>query len=422
MKSIEKEPTSPALRRLDAARMEIVRLAPHKGELSDVFRDVCRVAAEALEVERVGIWLLVHDCQAIRCACLYERTRGEYSEGITLSAAEFPDYFASLAERKTIPAENAVRDPRTSQLEEAYLLPLGITSMLDAPIHLASGLAGVVCHEHVGPTREWTTEERDFAGSVADLVALKIKGAQLRHLRQLLHDREVDRVEYRHREDIARLAAGVAHDFRNILGVVLGNATALLEDLPPDSPSAGMVVAIRDAARRGAALAAQLVDAGRSPTEAARILDPNEVIEAYRPLLENLLTERHRLELWCEPGVGKVFIERTQLERILLNLVLNARDAMMDGGIIRVTTAGNRPASQGRIELRVEDKGGGIDAAILNRIFEPFFTTKTNGQGTGLGLTVVRQAVDHAGGTLRLENRPGHGATFIVELPRAAVG
>ena len=145
--------------------------------LRESFQQICRIAAETIEVERVGVWLYSTERDAIRCACLYERSRDTFSDGVTLLVEDFPEYFSALEERKAIPAEAASHDPRTAGLKSAYLDPLGITSLLDAPIFLAGRIVGVVCHEHTGPLREWTTEERDFAGSMADFVALKMKGA-----------------------------------------------------------------------------------------------------------------------------------------------------------------------------------------------------------------------------------------------------
>ena len=137
-------------RRTEQARLEIARLDP-AGGLVAVFRRACELAAETLEVERVGVWMFADDGKALRCVNLYERSRGEHSEGVTIRVADFPSYFAALEQRKSIPAEAAATDPRTAELCEPYLKPLGITSMLDAPIFQNGGVIGVVCHEHTGP-------------------------------------------------------------------------------------------------------------------------------------------------------------------------------------------------------------------------------------------------------------------------------
>jgi signal transduction histidine kinase len=328
--------------------------------------------------------------------------------------------------RKTIPAEHAVQDPRTSELAEAYLAPLGIEAMLDAPILLDGEVIGVVCHEHVHRPREWTTEERDFAGSVADCVALKIKGAEIiesQRIRQLDAERQA---AYRQRDGIANLAAGVAHDFRNLLTIVTGSARELklVADRPPDV--AELADTILAAAARGANLASQLMELAREHAGNPQVLDVVEATERVLDLLQQAAGPRHRVELSGAPFAGHVFLDPHHLERILLNLVVNARDAMTEGGLIRVTFHDGRPDDPApenhEVLLEVRDTGPGIPPEILPRIFEPFFSTKPRHEGSGLGLAVVRHLVELIGGTVEVESRVGEGTAFRLRLPRVAGG
>lgn len=410
--------TSLFRRPLDDARLRMSRLSTASMELSEVFRKLCEIAARALSVERAGIWLLVNHGSAIRCVCLFERSGGMFSEGATLRVEDFPSYFASLRVRRTIPAESAVHDPRTSELLETYLAPLGISSMLDAPILIDGQIQGVVCHEHVGPVREWATEERDFAGSVADLIALKIKGAEMENLRRVVRDLDSDRAEQRKSDCVAGLAAGVAHDFRNLLGIIHGYAKEIALDVPSDSPIREHVDEILKTVERGTALTSELMAVGREQGGHPKVFDPGAHLAAFLPALRRAVGDRHTIEFTRAPGVGRVFIEPSQLERIALNLVLNARDAMTRGGAVGLSVS----ADNGHVTLAVSDTGGGVEPSALERIFDPFFTTKPRGHGTGLGLTVVQQAVERAGGDLRVENQPGLGATFMVILPRVSGG
>lgn len=407
-------------RPMDDARLRIARLSPVKLELSEVFRQLCEIAADTLAVERAGIWLFVHHRTAIRCVCLFERTKRLISEGATLRVADFPNYFASLKVRKTVPAESAAHDPRTNELQAPYLAPLGITSLLDAPILIDGEMQGVVCHEHVGPVREWATEERDFAGSVADLVALKIKRAEIEKLRRIVRDLDTDRAAQRERESIASLAAGVAHDFRNLLVVINGFAEEITFDATAGSKTDQHAREIMATVERGTALTGELLAIARDQGGQPQVLDPCDHVTAFLPALQKAVGGRHTIDFKREPGIGRVFIEPSQLERIVMNLVLNARDAMTAGGTITVSLTDGQPPGNGHIMLAVSDTGGGIDPAFQERIFDPFFTTKPRDRGTGLGLTIVRQAVDRAGGDLRVENRPGQGATFRVQLPRVS--
>ena len=420
-------PTPEALRRpSELARLEMARLVVQDDQpLTHVFRRLCEVAAETLRVERVGIWLLTADRRALRCANLYERSRREHSEGQTLQAAMFPGYVRALGSRRALPCEFAQSDPRAAELRDPYLVPLGITSMLDAPVLKNGEMIGVVCHEHVGPAREWATEERDFAMSVADAVCSKIKSAELLIARSAIrHDAELspggDRLEM-----VGRLAAGVAHDFKNLLSVVIGNAELIARrtDLPEEvATRADQIV---QAAERGAGLVRELLDFGREPDGHPRVLDAAEVVGAFVPILRVAVSEDYPVRCTCEAGAGKVFIDRGNLERAVLNLVMNAWDAMPAGGPIDIhvaperTTDGDGPPGA-YVRLDVRDTGVGIPAEALDRIFDPSYTTKPAGKGTGLGLAVVRRVVDRAGGFIRVESTVGAGTTVHLYLPRVA--
>jgi signal transduction histidine kinase len=413
-----------ARRPMDDARLAMARLSPVHTELEQVFRRICRLAADTISVERVGIWLFVHERTALHCAALYERSRGEFSAGTTLQVADFPAYFESVASRKTIPAESAADDPRTRDLLETYLQPLGIAAMLDASILLDDEVAGVVCHEHVGGPREWTTEERDFAGSVADIVALKLQGARLEEAQRLRQLGVAQQAAFRQRDSLAQLAAGVAHDFRNLLTIVLGNAEEIRLEAAEQPAIVALASTVLEAARRGSALSAQLMELAHNQAGHPRVLDVVEALTRALPLLQQAAGARHRVEFSHDENIGRVFIDAAQLDRVVLNLVVNARDAMPEGGTIRMRL-GEEPATAPALNRRmvmieVRDTGRGMDPAVLSRIFDPFFTTKSREGSSGLGLAVVKHVVELAGGHVAVESVPGTGATFRVFLPRVA--
>ncbi len=221
----------------ELARLRMAGLVVQEDQpLSEVFRKLCEIAADTLGVERVGIWLLTAEREAIRCANLFERTKREHSEGVTLFVTEFPNYFQALAVRRVLPIEAAHADPRVAELRDGYLIPLGITSMLNAPILRDGEMVGVVCHEHVGSQRAWTTEDQDFAMSVADAVIAKMKAAELLIAKMALRCHAELAPGGDRLEAVGRLAAGVAHDFKNLLTVVIGNAGLIARrlDLPVD--------------------------------------------------------------------------------------------------------------------------------------------------------------------------------------------
>lgn len=418
------DPNTPALpqRAADIARLNLTRLRIEDGvSLDAVFRCLTETCAATLNVERVGVWMLMDQRRLLRCVDLFERSKATHSAGITLPLHDFPEYLAALEQRKTIPAEVAVDDPRTRALAGMYLEPLGVSSLLDASIFVGGRVVGVVCHEHVGPAREWSTEERDFAGSMADIVALKIRAAELEDAKVALRTQASQLAESRRLDSIAEMAGGVAHDFGNMLTVILAGIELIQRN--PSSPRlADYVGNMKEACMRGHALTQDLMALTRPGPHSSRVIRPADVVTAQLAMLRATAGDRHPVDLNVRFAEGRVLIAPNQLERVILNLVINARDAMPDGGAINVTLSAVEEVDdwgkQGRyFMVGVSDQGTGIAPDVLPRIFDPFYTTKPPGQGTGLGLAVVNRIVSFAGGFIRIETDAGKGTTFRVHLP-----
>jgi PAS domain S-box-containing protein len=226
-------------------------------------------------------------------------------------------------------------------------------------------------------------------------------------------------------EAVGRLAGGVAHDFNNLLTAITGFAEFVLGSLPPDAPLRGPVQEILRASERGASLTRQLLTFGRRQRRNARVLDLNAVITGAEQLLRRLLREDIELATRLQPGLGRVHADPGQLEQVLLNLAVNARDAMPRGGRLTLATTNlwvgpdDPEVPPGPyVLLKVTDTGVGMDAATRARAFEPFFTTKEIGKGTGLGLATVHGIVQQSGGHIEVDSEPGQGTTFKVYLPR----
>jgi PAS domain S-box-containing protein len=231
-------------------------------------------------------------------------------------------------------------------------------------------------------------------------------------------------------EAVGRLAGGVAHDFNNILTVILGNAELLLAGAGGTSPGRELASEIVQAAGRAASLTNQLLAFSRKQLLQPALLDLNAVVAGMGDILRRLLGDGIDLRLDLAPALSAVHADPVQLEQVVLNLVINARDAMPLGGTVTLATqdvevgsalAAGRPSLQpGRhVRLRVRDTGSGMDEATRRRIFEPFFSTKGVGKGTGLGLSTVLGIVEQSGGTVLVESAPGAGTTFDVYLPAA---
>ena len=403
---------------LDAALNTLAQIHHVSGDPPQVtLYELARVATEALNIERFSVWCATEDRRAIRLYFLYRRSTGEVSDGSILRKEDFPSYFRA-PEGRTITIDDVTTDPVAADLLEPYLAPLGIGALLDAPIYSEGAASGMVCHEHVGGPRTWTDEERLFAGVVADNVSRLLEESLRQRAEQNLrvYQRELQVLD--RLEAMGRMAAGIAHDFRNLLNIVLANAELLAEDaLTPDQHV--HVHDIRSAVAHGTHLAQELMHFGRD-------VAGRPSVQTLRPFLDQVTRLAApslggcSVEIRQEREVSRVLIDRPELERVLLNLLTNARDAMGGTGTIRIevtqASGDRKSAGIGRaVRIAVVDSGVGMDADTRLRVFEPFFTRKP--EGTGLGLAVARQIVTRAGGTIEVESTPGVGTSMHVILP-----
>jgi len=230
-------------------------------------------------------------------------------------------------------------------------------------------------------------------------------------------------------ESVGRLAGGVAHDFNNMLGVILGHTEMALERLDPDQPLFADLQEVRKAAERSADLTRQLLAFARKQTVAPKVLDLNETVSGMLKMLQRLIGEGIDLAWLPGKALGPVKMDPSQIDQILANLCVNARDAIAGVGKVTIETdnttfdeaycADHPGFLQGEYAmLAVSDSGCGMDAETLGHLFEPFFTTKDLGKGTGLGLATVYGAVKQNNGFINVYSEPGQGTTFKIYLPR----
>ncbi len=223
-----------------------------------------------------------------------------------------------------------------------------------------------------------------------------------------------ERVRAQKLETMGRLAAGVAHDFANMITLIGGYCDILLKRKTQSEPLRPELEEVRKAVTHGARLTSQLLDFAQGQNAEPAPLDLNRLVREIHGMLRPILGEHVNLEIACAPGLNQVVARAGQMEQVVVNLILNARDAMPGGGTIRVSTSHNR---DGDVVLSVADTGSGIAEKDLPHVFEPFFTTKASGKGTGLGLSTVREIIQQAGGEISVESWQGAGTVFLVRLP-----
>jgi two-component system cell cycle sensor histidine kinase/response regulator CckA len=290
-------------------------------------------------------------------------------------------------------------------------------------------------HAAVRRRQPFCTEAQLRTVDSAPLVSICLTPLGIRHPAFMLRLGDLGRVvtlqaelaQAQRLQSVGLLAAGIAHDFNNLLTVILGAADAMAEHI--NEAARDDLAQIRDSAARGAALVQKLLAFGRQQTLQPRVLSLNDAIRQLGSLLGSLLGSRITLQLELEEPGRNVRIDPTQLDRVLINLASNARDAMAAGGTFTIATArrvvleseasGSETLPAGRYAvIEVRDTGGGIPPETLPRIFEPFFTTRRDTGGNGLGLASVHGIVKQSGGTICVDSQPGQGTCFRITLPR----
>lgn len=342
-------------------------------------------------------------------------------------AGAFPWTERYLEEREVLQIDRIDDLPPEAAPERQRYEIEGVKSIIDIPFRSSSGPAkGCIAARSYGRERCWTPEEIQQFHMIGDTIVTALERkhteADRAHLAEQL-------VQSQKMESVGRLAGGVAHDFNNMLVVILGYSELLQQSLPADSPCCTFLTEIMTAGERAKNLTRQLLAFSRKQVLEMRVLDLDEVVREMEKMLQRLLGEDVRVELHTGAGGAYVKADPSQMEQILLNLCINARDAMADGGILAIETGviyldehyasihpGVRPGPYAM--LSVSDTGCGMDENTRLRAFDPFFTTKEKGKGTGLGLATVFGIVKQHGGDISVYSEPNHGTTFKVYLPQ----
>jgi len=330
-----------------------------------------------------------------------------------------PCVIALAARISAQPPAAVLAAPRSGGIFQAlWDGPLLTSAILFALVHLHALV--VPAAPVVAGARHWVA-----FSVILMLFAMALASQRLlaRENRRLADEREAvnERARLAQRlEALGRLTGGVAHDFNNVLQVIRMCGENLVAELDPRSPQRQQAAEIVLASERASGLTARLLALVRGRPSVREDCDLNETVRRTAGTLSRIIGEDIRIETELDPAAGTIRAEVTQLEHVLLNLGVNARDAMPRGGTIRITTVVRTRGGERWTELAMTDQGVGMDMATRARIFEPFFTTKDEGAGTGLGLVLVKSFVDELGGLIEVDSVPGAGTTFRIFLRTTA--
>lgn len=390
-------------------------------DLDTALESICRAAADAMNVARVSVWR--HDRAR---AAIFNGPR--WHNGIPgwvetlISATTHPVYWEALHARRVLAVEDAQRDPVLAEFHDSYVGPLHIGALLDTGIRAERETLGIVCFEHVGGCRAWTVAEQEFAASIGDRVGLALALDEQRRL-------EADLRQTQKMEALGLLAGGVAHDFNNILNVILASAEMARDGLDAGDDVREDVSVIINAAHRAAGLTKKLLFIARREAVTRQRADLNDVVRGFREMAASIVDKRVTIALALADAPLHILADHTFLDQALLNLVSNAGHAMPDGGALSLETglvtlplpsvAFGASLPAGRFaRLTVRDTGVGMSRDQLTRVFEPFYSTKGRA-GTGLGLAVVYGGMRQHGGHVAAESEAGRGSAFHLLFPLA---
>jgi signal transduction histidine kinase/ActR/RegA family two-component response regulator len=348
------------------------------------------------------------------------RTCGESSR--CLSPDTFPELTDAMAGGETVQVDNvsALSGPEADALRSE-----GISSVLLIPTKIQGAVVGWTSFERCTAGRPWSNEDTQLLEVISGLIS----GALSRQ--REIEERTQLEAEYHHSkkmEAVGQLAGGVAHDFNNLLTTIQGYAQLLSSRLPEEYRSLPGLKEIVMASERAAALTRQLLTFSRRDTATTGPVDLNATVAETMKLVGRMLGEKVRVELDLASSMDTIVGDVQQINQLIMNLSINARDAMPDGGTITISTrqmptvgALSRRFAIPGIEqcqmLRIQDNGSGMDEETRERIFEPFFTTKESGRGTGLGLSIAFSVARRHGGFIDVESELGKGTAFSIYLP-----
>jgi signal transduction histidine kinase len=391
-------------------------------DLDTALQTMTEEAAKTLATERVSIWFLNDRATALVCRDLYTRSDGVRENGMQLRAADYPSYFRAIENSRIVAANTAQEDPRTREFTRNHLKPKNIVSILDVPVRLHGKLLGVICCEHVGPPREWSLEEQDFAASLADMIALHMEASQRRKAERALarvnkHLAETVRELRRSNKELQDFAYVTAHDLKAPLrgiGTLADWITSDYGDKLDDQGKEQLNLLKGRVSRMSG-----LIDGILHYSEIGRTAKGRERVDV-NTLLPEIVTQLappQNIVVTIDKNLPTVVFERVRLLQIFQNLIGNAIKYMdKPQGYIHIGCS-----SQGQFwRFTVSDNGPGIDEKYFKKIFKMFqtLTRRDDLESTGIGLAVVKKIVELHGGTVAVKSKVGEETTFAFTVPK----
>jgi PAS domain S-box-containing protein len=405
-----------------AAQLAVNLVLAESATLGESASKLLQAVCDTSGWELGAIWLVDRTAKVLRCETIWSDPAADVGEFVTLSRERtftagigLPGRVWESGQPAWIP--DVVKDPNFPRAPVAA--KVGLHAAFGFPILLGREVLGVLeffSHEIRQPDRDLLAMMADIGVKLGQFIERRQLEGQLRQSQKM--------------EAVGQLAGGIAHDFNNVLTVITGYSQLLLARAGPDNPLRGELEEIRKAGDRAAALTRQLLAFSRRQVLAPKVLNLNDVLTNIEGMVRRLIGEDIEMMTIQHPSLGPVKADPGQIEQVIVNLAVNARDAMPQGGKLTIETANiildqirtsrevTIPAGH-YVMLAVSDTGHGMDAGTKAHIFEPFFTTKEKGKGTGLGLATVYGIVKQSDGYITVYSEPGRGATFKIYLPLA---
>ncbi len=426
------------LERVQRQRVAIGRMTTDEiitsGDFEQATKMILEIVTEAIAVERVSLWMFKNDFSELECFDLYDSSKRNHSGGTLLKRLDFPKYFEAIVSDRVISCDDARTDVRSREFTESYLVPNGITSILDIAFHVSGNLVGVVCNEHTGEKRIWRSDEIAFADEISSLLSQVYLSTERKRSEEQKRDLQ-ERLERAERmESLGILAGGVAHDINNILGPIVGYTDLILGQVQDNDKMAERIRKIGRSAQDAADVIQDLLTLARRGRYEMEPTDLNQVVRDFieTPVFMNLTNQRPGIEVAVNLNDTTCMLmgSASHLSKVVMNLIINAFDSIKDEGKVVISTSCQffeklsngfelEKLSGNYVFLSVKDTGKGIEPEFIDKIFEPYFSKKKMGHssGSGLGLSVVYGVVKDHQGFYEIISSPEEGTDFGILFP-----